>query len=197
MSELKSKLEDYIKVTDLKMSYEFERGRCLEFSFQKEAFPHLIGLHKLKDIPLLARFNNPKEKMIGAKYLLGKIRQGKLTEKDICNSKYYKEIEERYQRFSFDNLMSILYTDSIVKFNVNLLKNSKLYNTKYIFYEKEKQGYRQLCIKENSVDEKYYVESFFYEKSDDYIRGQVHERINNFRIISKDGTVYLEDCFSS
>ena len=75
MSELKSKLEDYIRVTDFKISYEFESGNKLAFSFQKEAFPHLLGLHKLEDIPLIRKFNNPKEKTVSAKYLIGKIRQ--------------------------------------------------------------------------------------------------------------------------
>ena len=82
MSELKSKLEDYIRVTDFKISYEFESGNKLAFSCQKEAFPHLLGLHKLEDIPLIRKFNNPKEKTVSAKYLIGKIRQEKLRKEN-------------------------------------------------------------------------------------------------------------------
>ena len=195
MSELKSKFEDYMKVTNFNFSYQLGSRKLLKFSFEKEAFPHLIGLHKLIDIPLIARFNDPNEKMIGTKYLLGKIRQEKLTEQDVQNSKYYKEIKERYERFSAENLMSLVYTDSIVDFNVVLLKNSKLYNTKYIFYEQEKDAYRHLCIKENKQNSKFYVESFFYEKSDDYIKRQVHDDVISLSIITKNGEVYLEDSF--
>ena len=133
---LGKEFEDYKKVTDLSLSYQLGNGKVLKFSFEKEAFPHLIGLHKLIDIPLIARFNDPNEKMVGTKYLLGKIRQEKITEQDIKSSKYFKEIKDRYERFSAENLMSLVYADSIVDFNVTLLKKSRLYNTKYIFYEK-------------------------------------------------------------
>lgn len=70
--------------------------------------------------------------------------------------------------------------------------------TKYLLgkiTEQEVEGYRQLCIKENKENEKYYVESFFYEKSDDYIKGQICENVKSLSIVSKEGAVYLKDSF--
>lgn len=64
-------------------------------------FPHLIGLHKLIDIPIIRQFNDVNNRTVSAKYLLSKIRkQSFLTETDVKNSIYYPSISDRYQNFS-------------------------------------------------------------------------------------------------
>jgi len=195
MPGLKEKMEDYFKIAKYSMQYELASGTQLGFTFEKTAFPHLSGIHKLIDIPLIQKYNDPTEMMVSAKYLLAKIRQGKLTETDIRASKYFADIEERYERLTSDNLLSMTYTDVIIEFDVTMLKASKLVNTKYILFEKEQNAYRQLCIKQNPMDQLYYVETFFYEKSDDYIRGQMQDKIKKIKVLAPDGTVYLEDTF--
>lgn len=195
MPGLKEKLEDYFNIVNYSMQYELASGTLLGFTFEKTAFPHLSGIHKLIDIPLIQKYNNPRETMVSAKYLLAKIRQGKLTEADIYASKYFSDIKERYERLTAENLLSMTYTDVIVDFDVTKLKASKLVNTKYILYEKEQDAYRQLCIKQNSMNHLYYVETFFYEKSDDYIRGQLKDKVKKMKVFAPGGNVYLEDAF--
>lgn len=195
MPGLKEKLEDYFNIVNYSMQYELASGTLLGFTFEKTAFPHLSGIHKLIDIPLIQKYNDPRETMVSAKYLLAKIRQGKLTEADIYASKYFSDIKERYERLTAENLLSMIYTDVIVDFDVTKLKASKLVNTKYILYEKEQDAYRQLCIKQNSINHLYYVETFFYEKSDDYIRGQLKDKVKKMKVFTPDGCVYLEDAF--
>lgn len=195
MPGLKEKLEDYFNIVNYSMQYELASGTLLGFTFEKTAFPHLSGIHKLIDIPLIQKYNDPRETMVSAKYLMAKIRQGKLTEADIRASKYFADIKERYERLTAENLLSMTYTDVVIDFDVTKLKASKLVNTKYILFEKEQDAYRQLCIKQNSMNHLYYVETFFYEKSDDYIRGQLKDKVKKMKVFAPDGNVYLEDAF--
>ncbi len=53
MPGLKSKFDDFLKITGCKMHYEFYNGFLLEFQFKKTHFPHMAGLHKLKDINII------------------------------------------------------------------------------------------------------------------------------------------------
>lgn len=194
MPGLQKKLIDYMNIVGYTMHYEFESTTTLNFTFEKNSFPHMAGLHKLRDIPLIQQFNNPNNKMICAKYLISKIKKGALTENDVKNSCYYGLIEQRYHQFTSENLFSMTYTDVIIDFNVTRLVSSKLLHTKYILYEKEKTGYRQLCIAINASGE-CYAETFFFEPSDNYIKGQTHEKIHKVQMIAPDGTIYFEDSF--
>lgn len=83
MSALKEKVEDYYRIANYMVWYKLACGQEVSFRFEKAAFPHLVGIHKLIDIPLIRRYNDCQEKMVSAKYLLAKIRQGKLSETDL------------------------------------------------------------------------------------------------------------------
>ena len=196
MPQLKEKVEDYYRIANYMVCYKLACGDEVRFRFEKNAFPHLVGIHKLIDIPLIQRYNDSRDKMVNAKYLLSKIKQGKLLEADLRSSKYFADIEDRYSRLTAMNLLSMTYTDVVVDFDVNLLRASKLVNTKYILFEKEAGAYRQLCIKHNNQEKMHYVESFFYEKSDDYIKGQRVDKILSMKVIAPDGSIYLEDSFT-
>lgn len=83
----------------------------------------MVGLHKLKDIPLIRRFNDPKEKMVSAKYIVSKIRQGKITEKELRQSKYFSDIQERYERFTSSNILSLSYALKKIREIINVMWN--------------------------------------------------------------------------
>ena len=55
-------------------------------SFEIECFYHLLGLHKLKDIPLIQR---------PARKVYHEILQGKITYHDIAHSEHLQEMEDR------------------------------------------------------------------------------------------------------
>lgn len=73
-------LEKYLDFKELDR-YEFEYmpkdGRKLTFIIRKDQFPHLIGIHKLVDIPIVARFNDSNDKRIKAIDMLSSIRNEK------------------------------------------------------------------------------------------------------------------------
>ena len=192
MSGLKAKFEDFLKITDCKMHYEFCNGFLLEFQFKKTNFPHMIGLHKLKDMTAIQTYAG---KAGFANQVLSKIKKGTLTEADIKTSKYFPLIQKRYEEFTLDNLFSLSYTDVIIDFDITKLEKSKLTKTKFILFEKnDKQENRHLCVAGNEKDG-FYPETFFYEPSDYYLKNQVQEKTKKFQILNSDGSVYFEDEF--
>ncbi|WP_027400214.1 PBECR4 domain-containing protein [Anaerovorax odorimutans] len=193
MAGLLAKFENYKKLINFTICYELENGAKIKYIYKKENFPHLIGLHKLVDLPLIQRFNDPKNHIINSKYIISKIKQSKLTEIDVKSSCYYNKIVDRYSHFNAENLMSLTYTEVVIDFDRSLLRNSKLYKTKYILFEKENSEYRHLCIAKDAS--KYYIESFFYEKSNDYINNQKIVKVKSVQIFDSKGNLYLEDTF--
>ena len=76
------------------MHYTFYNGFILEFEFKKTNFPHMAGLHKLKDINIIQTYLG---KQGFANQIISKIKKGALTEADIRTSKYFPGIQKRYE----------------------------------------------------------------------------------------------------
>ena len=150
MSGLKAKFDDFSKITECKMHYEFCNGFLLDFQFKKTNFPHMIGLHKLKDSGVIQAYLG---KAGFANQLLSKIKKGALTEADIKSSKYFSQIKRRYEEFTLENLFSLSYTDVIINFDITKVQKSKLTKTKFILFEKNsKNENRHLCIAGNQTE---------------------------------------------
>lgn len=191
MNELLEKFMDYREIVQYKFCYELSNGAKIKFKYKQTDFPHLIGLHKLIDIPIIRQFNDLSNKAVSAKYIISKIKKEEiLTEATIKNSLYFQKIESRYQSLKTENLLSIAYTDAIIDFNPNLI-NSTLH-AKYILFEEQGKGYNHLCLAEDDRS-KPYAESFFYEETDLYLKNQIKARVKNVKIYDKYGNVYLED----
>lgn len=76
-----------------------KKGTVLEFdiTFGAEHFKHLIGLHKLKDLPQVQR---------KSEIIYRQILDGKTTLTDISKSKDYAEIQSRIDNFcQIDNIL--------------------------------------------------------------------------------------------
>ena len=140
-----------------------------------------MGLHKLVDIPIIRHFNDKNNKTVSVKYIISQIkRQSILTENIVRNSAYFQKIQQRYERFTKDNLLSISYTDVVIDFDKTIF-GSRM-NAKYILFENQNiQGYNHLCIAENEKKEQY-AESFFYEPSDLYLKNQRKVKIKKLAI---------------
>lgn len=188
---LLDKYKDFLLVSEYNMCYEFEDGSRLEYKFEKKSFPHLIGLQKLIDIPIINEFNNSKNRKISAGFLIFRIKKERfLTDTIIQASSYFPEIQDRYDNFTRDNLLTVSYTDVIIDFNPILVGSSL--KSKYILYEKTYSGYNYLCIAE-SLKGDAYAETFFHNPTDRYIRNQHILKVKKVRIIDKQGNFYLED----
>ena len=190
MNKLLEKFNEYKSIVNYKIVYEFENGNTIEFVPKQTDFPHLIGLHKLVDIPIIRQFNDKNNQTVSAKFLISKIKKETiLTDDVIKNSAYFSKIEDRYNRFNKENILSLSYTD--VVFNPALIGSDL--KAKYVLFEEKEDGcYNHLCVAEASANKKY-LESFFYEPSDLYIRNQIQIRIKNVKIFDDKGNVFLED----
>lgn len=146
MNDLLDKFNEYRSIVNYRLFYELENGVKLEFKLKQTDFPHLIGLHKLIDIPIIRQFNDKSNKTVSAKYLIQKIKQQNLiTEADVKGSCYFPDIQDRYTNFSKDNLLTVSYTDAIVDFDPSLIGSAL--TSDYILFEPRNGGYNHLCFK--------------------------------------------------
>ena len=191
MNQLLDKFKEYKSIVNYRIEYVFEDDSMISFKLKQTDFPHLIGLHKLIDIPVIRQFNDKNNLVIGAKYINSKIKkQELLTENIIKRSIYFPDIEVRFHSFSKENILMMSYTDVIVDFNASLIGSNL--KAKYILFEKKKQGYNHLCVAEDRSGKKY-VESFFHSSTDLYVCNQKIIKVKCVRIYDKFGILYLED----
>lgn len=192
MNQLLEKFNEYKLIVNYRVVYEFEDGNIVEFVPKQTDFPHLIGLHKLVDIPIIRQFNDKSNQTVSAKFLISKIKKETiLTHDTIKGSAYFSKIEDRYNRFNKDNILSLSYTDVILDFNPALIGSDL--KAKYVLFEEKEQGcYNHLCVAEADVNKKY-LESFFYEPSDLYLRNQNRIKISKVKIFDNKGKPFLED----
>lgn len=195
MNGLLEKFNDYMKINNYILKYELENGAIVEFKFKQTDFPHLIGLHKLRDIPVIRQFNDKNNKTVSAKFIISKIKnQLLLTEESIQHSSYFGEIEERYIKFTSENLLSITYTDIVIEFDPTIIGSSL--KAKYILIDEKPDGYNHLCIAEDK-DSCKYAESFFFNPTDRYIYNQQKVKINKVQIFDAGHKLYLEESFNA
>ncbi len=175
------------------MRYEFSDGSELSYKLKKRNFPHLIGLQKLIDIPLISSFNDPTDPTVSAGFLISRIRKQRfLTDAIIRTSIYFPLIQDRYDNFSRENILSLSYTDVIVNFNPCLIGSSL--KSDYILFEQRNVGYNHLGVAIDQVGNPY-IETFFFDQTDSYIKNQKILHITKTQIFDKNGTLYLEDTF--
>ncbi len=192
MNQLLEKFNDYKSIANYRIEYVFDNDEGLCFKFKQTDFPHLIGLHKLVDIPIIRQFNDKNNTTVSAKFINSRIKQEELLTDDIIrNSKYFSNIQQRYEEFGKDNLLSLSYTDAIIDFDATKICSNLKAN--YILYEqRDGKGYNHLCIAEDSKNIKY-AESFFYNSTNLYIHNQRTVRIKNVKIYDDKGELFLED----
>ncbi len=75
MNQLLDKFHEFREIVNYQLEYEFDNGVCIKFKLKQSDFPHLIGLHKLTDIPIVRQFNDKNNRTVSASYILGKIHQ--------------------------------------------------------------------------------------------------------------------------
>ena len=111
MNGLLEKFNEYKDISNYRIKYTLYNGEVIDFKLKQTDFPHLIGLHKLVDIPLIGQFNDVSNSTVSAKFLISKIKkESQLTESIIKNSVYFPDIAQRYQNFSKENLLGLTYT---------------------------------------------------------------------------------------
>lgn len=192
MNELLEKFNEYREISNYRIKYVLDNGEIVEFKLKQTDFPHLIGLHKLVDIPLIGQFNDVSNSTVSAKFLISKIKKEIiLTETTVKNSIYFPQIEDRYNNFSKENLLTLSYTDAIVDFDSTLI-GSKLKGDDILFEDRQPQGYNHLSVAKDSNQNRY-AESFFYNPTNLYINNQIIVKVSKIEIYNSQGQLYLED----
>ena len=193
MDILQAKFEEYKSIVNYKIAYEFQNGNRMEFCLKQTDFPHLIGLHKLRDIPIIGKFNDPLDKTVSAKYLISKIKKGILITDDVIRkSNFFNDIEMRYNSFCKDRLLTMSYTDAIINFDASQIGSTL--KAKYILFESCAKGYNHLCIAED-LNLNFYAESYFCSTDDRYLQNQQIVKVKQVEIYDDKGELYLQDKF--
>lgn len=191
MNDLLDKFYEYKSISNYTIKYTLANGILIKFKLKQTDFPHLIGLHKLIDIPIIRQFNDVSNITIGAKYIVQKIKQQRiLNENVVKNSIYYPTIQDRYMAFNRDNILSVTYTNAIIDFDASLIGSNL--SSDYILFEAKDNKYNHLCVAKDSRGKRY-AESFFVNHSNLYMRGQNIVGISKIEIFDENGNLYLSD----
>lgn len=83
LNQLLDKFIEYKSIVNYRMEYIFEDNSAIGFKLKQTDFPHLLGLHKLIDIPIIRQFNDKNNRVISAKYINSKIKKQELLTEDI------------------------------------------------------------------------------------------------------------------
>lgn len=100
-----------------------------------------------------------------------------------CKAEYKLEngiciiVEHKKENFSYNNLTTLHYTDAIIDFNPHIGE------------------YNHMGIAKDVATGSRYIETFFHETSDKYIRGQKVVKIKEFRLFDSTGNIIVEECF--
>lgn len=194
MDDLLQKYNDYIRLKNCKAEYLLSNGMIIAFTYKEENFIHLLGLHKLTDIQLIQLFNDKSNKKVQTRYIISRIKKNKFTDAMVKASVFYPNIKLRYENFCYDNLTTLTYTDAVVNFNPALI-NSKIKSDYLLFEQKTNNEYNHLGIAEDSITQNRYIETFFHQTTDMYIKNQTIVKVKSFTLYTPDNQIIVTDSF--
>lgn len=194
MNVLLAKYNDFLRLDGCTIEYKLTNGFIIKATYRKENFPHLIGLHKLRDIQIVQLWQSRSVKSVKLYDVLRYIKNERITDSNIQASVFYSEIKERYENFTYDNLTTLNYTDAIVDFDPTII-NSKIKSDYILFEERPTTQYNHMGIALDSQNGRRYIETFFHEKTQMYISGQKILKVEAFRIVDRFGKIIVEDSF--
>lgn len=132
------------------------KSMTISLRFSPMNFKHLLGLHKLNDIPFVSTKSESLYKAILNK---------QFSFDDIIKSRYYQEIEFRINNIR--NIKTLLFSKELF-FKSLHREFGALIKADYLLAQKVSDGYLYLFLIQQN---EYAVPvSFFYDKSDKYFR---------------------------
>lgn len=194
MDNLLKKYTDYIRLKNCKAEYQLSNGMNIVFTYKEENFIHLLGLHKLTDIQLIQLFNDKSNKKVQTKYITSRIKKNKFSDAMVKASVFYNDIASRYENFSYEHLTTLTYTDAVINFNPALI-NSKIKSDYLLFEETANNEYNHLGIAIDTATQNRYIETFFHQTTDMYIKGQKIVKVKGFTLYTADNQIIVTDSF--
>lgn len=193
MDELLKKYNEYMRLKNCRAEYLLADGKSIEVIYKEENFPHLLGLHKLKDIQLIQFWQDKSNKAVKLKDVIRRIKNSTFTDAMVKASVFYSDIKDRYESFSYNNLTTLTYTDAVIDFNPTIIK-SKI-KSDYLLFEEKNKTYNHLGIALDKNTGSRYIETFFHQSTDMYIAGQTVVKVNGFKLFDINNKIIVEDNF--
>mgnify|MGYP001561715192 CR=1 FL=1 len=187
MDKLEKCLEHYEFLLDKEFHYKFKSGKGkykFKLFFIPSNFPHLIGLHKLKDIEIIRKFNDKENQDISANTLCKMIKNKKLTYKMIEKSDFFDLIKNRITYFR--NLNELVFSKQFVKFVVDKTEDGSKVKAEFIVYLKKNDKYMHLFIAKNHEKRYYYPETYIVSDSSYFINNQKEIELDNLKMHFRD-----------
>ena len=194
MDGLLQKYNDYKRLKNCRAEYVLSNEMMIDFTYKEDNFIHLLGLHKLKDIQIIQMFNDKDNKKVQTRYIISRIKKSRFTDAMVKSSVFYEEIAERYESFTYENLITLTYTDAVINFDPKRI-NSKIKSDYLLFEEKENHEYNHLGIAKDPISNKRYIETFFHQSTDMYIQNQQLVKVTSFTLYSPDNQIIVTDSF--
>lgn len=194
MDGLLQKYNDYKRLKNCRAEYVLSNEMMIDFTYKEDNFIHLLGLHKLKDIQIIQMFNDKDNKKVQTRYIISRIKKSRFTDAMVKSSVFYEEIAERYESFTYENLITLTYTDAVINFDPKRI-NSKIKRDYLLFEEKENHEYNHLGIAKDPISNKRYIETFFHQSTDMYIQNQQLVKVKSFTLYSPDNQIIVTDSF--
>ena len=194
MDGLLQKYNDYKRLKNCRGEYVLSNEMMIDFTYKEDNFIHLLGLHKLKDIQIIQMFNDKDNKKVQTRYIISRIKKSRFTDAMVKSSVFYEEIAERYESFTYENLITLTYTDAVINFDPKRI-NSKIKSDYLLFEEKENHEYNHLGIAKDPISNKRYIETFFHQSTDMYIQNQQLVKVKSFTLYSPDNQIIVTDSF--
>lgn len=158
--------------------YKLRNGTEIKVVFKKSNLPHLLGLHKLKDIE---EFRKLSEKEVAAQTVYKRLKSGSITFEQISNSEYFHEIENRLKHIQ--NLEQLVFERVILDFDASKLK-TKLKKVTVLFYVKIGSEYIHLPLVYNKSG--YYApNTLLVQRNRYYIDNQDELTVESLTVMNK------------
>lgn len=156
-----------------------ENGLTIKVFFARKHFHHLLGLHKLIDIPPLVA-NKSKNTTTT---IYNNIYNDRITYDQICKSAFWSDISERFDYFS--NLNTLMFEKVIIDFDKNKVPSAPKYipliQAEYILYATDNNSYFHLCL--GNSNNLCYPETFIVQHDDYYVTGQIELKVNSLKVV--------------
>ena len=193
MNPLLGKYQDYMRLNGCTASYVLKNGISISVPFLEENFLHLLGMHKLVDIQIVQFWLDHNNRTVKLRDVIRAIKNESLTDSMVRSSVHFPNMADRYENFSYDSLTTLSYTDAIIDFD-SMLAHSQI-KSAYLLFEQKGSGYNHLGIAVDPVSGTRYVETFFYEATDQYLKGQTIEPIMEYTIYDQNHIPIITDKF--
>lgn len=191
MDKLKECASEFQKLFNKDYYFTLENGKVIKLYFASKHFHHLVGLHKLKDIPSVVDSKNNTPTSIFKNIMKDKIKYD-----TVSKSVFFNEIKDRIDNFHYIN--SMVFEKIVINFdNSKTPLNPSKIRSDIILYQDKGDYYLNLCLINGTSS--YNPESFLVQHDDYYIKGQDILNIKEIKICSNRNNniiyheIYIDD----